>query len=361
MIDNHEMSTQDFSGYNINYGKDTQKQIDDIIKKSINDDLDQMFPDSVNYSENNNSQLNINNNNNNNNNSQPGIIRLNLTQQNPIQGLSLIKTVKTESIFNGNYINKINSHNVTLPLKQIMPPSQLKFNFTKEFDPQFWRHFYPEKEPFFNYDYGDNLQRMTLKNIIPGNTGVIPLYEGQVNQNNEKHGLGKLTIENKMMIGGWRHNQFTGWGREVDGDKNEIYEGKYVNGKLYGKGIYTNGKEYYVGDFRDKKMIGVGEIFTSEYHYSGQVWNKIPNGKGKMNIYNEGTYEGDFENGLMDGDGIFKWNNGDYFIGEMRKGKMNGKGTLVHKNKWIERGYFRDGHLVKKSDGFENEKNEFNQ
>ena len=108
-------------------------------------------------------------------------------------------------------------------------------------------------------------------------------------------------------------------------------------------------------------MIGVGEIFTSEYHYSGQVWNKIPNGKGKMNIYNEGTYEGDFENGLMDGDGIFKWNNGDYFIGEMRKGKMNGLGKLVHKNKWIERGYFRDGHLIKKIDGFENEKNEFNQ
>ena len=360
MIDNHEMSTQDFSGYNINYGKDTQKQIDDIIKKSINDDLDQMFPDSVNYSENNNSQLNINNNNNN---SQPGIIRLNLTQQNPIQGLSLenFKTTSIINMINGNHIDQNKSHNVTLPLKQIMPPSQLKFNFTKEFDPQFWRHFYPEKEPFFNYDYGDNLQRMTLKNIIPGNTGVIPLYEGQVNQNNEKHGLGKLTIENKMMIGGWRHNQFTGWGREVDGDKNEIYEGKYVNGKLYGKGIYTNGKEYYVGDFRDKKMIGVGEIFTSEYHYSGQVWNKIPNGKGKMNIYNEGTYEGDFENGLMDGDGIFKWNNGDYFIGEMRKGKMNGLGKLVHKNKWIERGYFRDGHLIKKIDGFENEKNEFNQ
>ena len=171
-----------------------------------------------------------------------------------------------------------------------------------------------------------------------------------MNENQQRDGLGKLTNDNETLLGSWKKDQFTGWGRSIDNKTGEIYEGRFVNGKLYGKGIYcnNNGKEFYIGDFRNKKMVGLGEIFSDNFHYYGQVWDKIPHGKGKINIYKKGSYEGDFHYGEIDGSGVFKWNNGNYYTGEMKEGKMNGLGKLKYKNGFIEEGYFRDGQFVKK-------------
>jgi hypothetical protein len=226
-------------------------------------------------------------------------------------------------------------------------PFDYRKYFSTDFDPDFWNKFYPETEPFFNFEYDDdNLREIKLKSRNKENPNIIEIYEGQVNEKNEKHGLGKLTTPEKTLMGHWRNNQFTGWGREIN-KNGEIYEGKFINGKLYGKGMYSNGNEFYIGDFRNNNMLGYGEIFNDEFHYYGQLWNKVPNGKGKIHIYKEGNYEGDFENGEMDGIGVFKWNNGDYYFGEIKKGKMNGKGELIHKNGFVENGYFRNGYFVK--------------
>ena len=243
---------------------------------------------------------------------------------------------------------------VVLPLMKVNKVEKLNkvpFDYRKyisnDFDPDFWKQFYSQTEPFFNFEYDeDNLREIKLINKNRENPKIIEIYEGQVNEKNEKHGLGKLTTPEKTLMGHWRKNQFTGWGREIN-KNGEICEGKFINGKLYGKGMYSNGNEYYVGEFRNNNMIGYGEIFNDEYHYYGQLWNKVPNGKGKIHIYKEGNYEGYFENGEMDGNGVFKWNNGDYYIGDIKKGKMNGKGKLIHNNGFVEDGYFRNGHFIK--------------
>lgn len=236
------------------------------------------------------------------------------------------------------------SHKIVLPL---LKENNIPFELSDDFDPDFWKRFYPENEPFFNYEYGSDLQEAQLDINNEEDPNIIEKYEGQVNENGERHGLGKLTSAKKFRIGHWREGQFTGWGREVE-ENGDIYEGKYVNGKLYGKGIYSNGKEYYLGEFRNKKMLGYGEIFTKDYHYCGQLWDKIPHGKGIINIYNEGTYEGEFSYGEIDGSGVFKWNNGNYYMGQMKKGKMNGLGKLVNRNGFTEVGYFRNDAFVKK-------------
>ena len=57
-------------------------------------------------------------------------------------------------------------------------------------------------------------------------------YIGELNQNGEKNGFGKLISNNKKRIGTWRKNQFTGWGREVRGE-GELYEGRFLNGEFF--------------------------------------------------------------------------------------------------------------------------------
>ena len=321
-------STMGYTQYNF----DNEIEINNYINQNIQEDLDTLFPNSVN-----NNPLNFTSTNNNNIYDYPqnnSVLRLRLQQEPKYQ------QIKTNSV-------------VVLPLSKVNKEQKLNkapFNYKKyfsnDFDPNFWKQFYPKEEPFFNYEYDDNsLKEIRLKSRNKENPNIIETYEGQANENNEKHGLGKLTTPEKIIMGHWRNNQFTGWGREINKNR-EIYEGKFVNGMLNGKGMYSNGKEYFVGEFRNKKILGFGEIFTDKYHYYGQLWNKIPNGKGKIHIYNEGTYEGDFEYGEMDGNGLFKWNNGNYYLGEMKKGKMNGKGKLVHRNGFIENGYFRDGYFI---------------
>ena len=309
-----------FYGYN-------EEEIDNYINEMVNRSLDKLFPETVNqYPLNTDSKLYLKNTPVKTHNS----ITLRLFPKVTFpKKLNLSPNIQT----NSSIILRLNKVNI----------------LTDEFDPDLWKKFYPLNDPFFNYDYGLSLSDANLQERNNKNPNIIETYEGQVNEKGEKHGLGKLTSDNKTLIGHWREGQFTGWGREVN-NNGEIYEGKFVNGNLYGKGIYINGKEYYLGEFRNKKMLGFGEIFSDEYHYYGQLWNKIPNGKGKIHIYKEGTYEGDFENGEIDGSGVFKWNNGNYYIGEIKKGKLHGYGKLVHRNGMVEKGYFNEGQFIKQID-----------
>lgn len=336
MSENDSISSEQCSPNSTNYstfykfnGTDEDK-IDDHIKNLINQDLDNLFPQTVNTN-----PLNYNIPN-----TQSHSVSLRLFPTNQIEKIS--------NTYNNIIPNNINNSTLTLPLKGVNQNQyQYKSYLSDDFNPDLWKQFYPENEPFFNYDCGNSLQEMKIKSRNKENPEIIETYEGQVNENKEKHGLGKLILDNKILMGHWRNDDFTGWGREIN-NNGDIYEGKFVEGLLYGKGIYSNGKEFYVGDFRNKKIVGFGEIFTDEYHYCGQLWDKMPHGKGRIYIYNEGEYEGDFEYGNMDGEGIFKWNNGNYYIGEMKKGKIHGFGKLVHRNGFIEDGYFKDGNFIKK-------------
>ena len=209
----------------------------------------------------------------------------------------------------------------------------------KDFDFNEWKRFYSQDDRFFKFPKEGINHNQEIKN--PENDEI---YKGDLNNNGEKHGYGCYISPNLKRIGMWRRNNFTGWGREIR-NNGDIYEGKFINGKLNGKGIYKNKIKNisYIGDFINSEKHGKGELFTKENHYNGDFVNNKFEGKGKIEIYAEGEYEGDFKNGSFDGNGMLKWKNGDCYKGQLSKGKQHGYGEETDKDHNIYKGYFRNG------------------
>ena len=125
----------------------------------------------------------------------------------------------------------------------------------------------------------------------------------------------------------WKNNRFNGWGREIR-ENGEIYEGKFINDSLTGKGKYKKGNILYIGDFVDYDQHGKGELFTDEYHYAGDFKKNGFDGYGRIELYEIGVYEGEFKNKEITGYGVFKYCNGDFYEGDMIGGKKEGFGIF---------------------------------
>ena len=211
-----------------------------------------------------------------------------------------------------------------------------------QFDENGWKRYYPSEDQFFLYPKGEvynNQIRIKNKNDIKN----IEIYEGEINYKNMKHGNGILTTSKYIMKGTWRNDQFTGWGIKClrNGD---IYEGKFINGELNGKGIFKNGKNIYEGEFINGERHGFGDFTTETYHYKGEFKNNKMDGKGEIDFYEESQrYEGTFSENNITGKGIYKWKNGDIYEGYMKNGKRNGKGIYTqHNGKIYEGEYIND-------------------
>ena len=209
----------------------------------------------------------------------------------------------------------------------------------EDFSPNAWEKFYQKEERFFKFPEEGITHNQVLINNQNGE-----IYKGDINKNKEKHGFGKLISPSLKRIGMWRRDNFTGWGREIK-ENGDIYEGKFINGILNGKGIYKskNKKTTYIGDYLNSMRHGKGELYTENFHYKGDFKNDKLEGKGKIEIYNEGEYEGTFKDNLFEGKGMLKWKNGNYYIGHVSKGKMNGYGEETFLNGNIYKGYFVNG------------------
>ena len=273
-----------------------------------------------------NQDLNINYNNYYNLNQNNQII----LQLFPKMNSSFVDNYKKTSI---KIIDNKNKSNFLLP------------NIPKNFDPYFWKNFYDENDPFFtNKEDRSNIIETTITSNDPDDPNIIETYTGEINNNNEKHGFGKLVSQKKTRIGNWRHNKFTGWGREIL-PSGEIYEGKFINGEINGKGIFKDKLNFYVGNFKKSIKNGKGELFNNDFHYVGNFKNDKIDGKGRIEIYGQGIYEGDFDNENINGYGVFKFLNGDYYEGDMKDGKMDGYGKLKCDNGNIYEGNFKDGNF----------------
>ena len=218
--------------------------------------------------------------------------------------------------------------------------NQRDLNDIKNFSPDFWRNFYSDEEESFFEPLKNNIN--IIKDQMIQNRNKNETYFGDINKQREKHGFGKLVTPEMERIGNWKNDEFNGWGREIR-KNGEIYEGKFINGKLNGKGIYKNNSIFYIGNFINYIKDGKGELFTNNYHYVGNFRKNKMNGNGRIDLYNKGVYEGQFFNGEMNGYGIFKYNNGDYYDGQIKDGEMNGYGKLKQINGKILEGYFVDG------------------
>ena len=209
----------------------------------------------------------------------------------------------------------------------------------KDFDWDEWKRFYPENDRFFKFPNEGIIHNQEIKDDEKGE-----IYQGDLNKNGEKHGHGKFISKTLKRIGMWRRNNFTGWGKEFR-QNGDVYEGKFINGELNGKGFYKNKIKNitYIGEFINSEKHGKGELFTKDYHYKGDFIKNKFEGYGKIELYNEGEYEGTFKNGLFDGKGMLRWKDGGFYKGELSKGKQDGYGEETSKDGNIYKGYYSKG------------------
>ena len=266
---------------------------------------------------------------------------------NPEDLLTPIKT--PNKIYKKKYINNTNDHFQKKEIKnnenennnEILnnKNDNEEYEEFKDFDWDEWKRFYPADDRFFKFPKEGIVHNQELND-----PKKEELYKGDLNSNGEKYGYGKFISPTLKRIGMWKKNNFTGWGREIR-QNGDIYEGKFINGKLNGKGIYKNKIKNltYIGDFINSERHGKGELFTKEYHYNGDFIKNKFEGKGKIELYNEGEYEGDFKNGLFDGKGMLRWKDGSFYKGELSKGKQDGYGEETDKDGNIYKGYYSKG------------------
>ena len=247
-------------------------------------------------------------------------------QNNPLNTIN-------EKYNNKNYIEKL----YKICRKNGTPPLDGDFSL------EGWKLFYPKDEKFFLWEKGEIIPNQILISN-ENDEDNLEIYEGEINKLKEKHGVGVLTTPKYVRKGTWRDGEFTGWCREsrINGD---IFEGKFIDGAIYGKGINKSHKgNLYVGDFVDSKREGKGDLKTKKIHYEGDFKFDKFNGKGKLEFINEGySYEGEFKNNEISGIGTFKWSNGDIYEGEMINGKMNGFGKYTYSNGQIYEGNYVNG------------------
>ena len=286
--------------------------------------------------------------NNINNNINQDMENLNLREQKNEITIKLKEKINPNINTNNN--NNINKQNF-LKQKKIEPSIKKSDDFSRDF----WTLFYPEDDPFFT-------SMNNLRDIIPNqrieNPGRNEIYIGDINRSRQKHGYGKLICPEFEKEGTWKNDRFNGWGREIR-DNGEIYEGKFINDSLMGKGKYKNGNILYIGDFVNYDRHGKGELFTDEYHYTGDFNKNGFDGYGRIELYDIGVYEGEFKDKEITGYGVFKYSNGDFYEGDMVGGKKEGFGIFKGADGRTFEGEFYDDKFVQ-NDKIHNKKKYYN-
>ena len=137
-----------------------------------------------------------------------------------------------------------------------------------DFTNESYKKFYPADDPFFLFDKGEVSEGQIISS--PDELESLEIYEGEINEQNKKHGFGVLTTPEFVRKGTWRNGEFTGWGRESRRNK-EVLEGKFIDGTLNGKKIYKkSNNSLYTGDFVNSQREGFGELYTNRFHYIGE-------------------------------------------------------------------------------------------
>ena len=216
-----------------------------------------------------------------------------------------------------------------------------KENQNKSYSLTNYQKFYKKNDPFFTYNYGKVFNNQTRIEKI---SQEFSIYQGEMNIENQKHGFGKLITRKYTLIGTWRKNKFTGWGRETDNNGNYL-EAKFINGLANGKGILVHKKiSRYIGNFVNSLRCGKGELITNKIYYKGDFLNDAMHGFGKIIFLKEGhKYEGQFKNNQIEGWGVLLWKYGDRYEGQVKDGKMHGKGKYYYKDGKIYEGIFVNG------------------
>ena len=229
------------------------------------------------------------------------------------ESLFIFNNFETKS-YNKYSIEKLNPH-----LKEKISEILRTFDSngiprnSDDFNHKNFSKFYPKQDPFFKYDNTGLIHNYILiYNENQEDLSQMEIYEGDLNQKGQRHGLGKLVTQYYELKGLWKNDMFSGWGRQR-------------NMKKWGKGKLISDKIIYEGDFINNKKEGKGRIKFLE-----------------SNV----IYEGTFINDNIEGYGIFKYTNGNIYEGEVKNWKMNGNGAYKYRNGKILKGRFVDNKIV---------------
>ena len=217
-----------------------------------------------------------------------------------------------------------------------------------DFNHKNFSKFYSKQDPFFKYDNTGLIHNyIIIYNENQEDLSQMEIYEGDLNQKGQRHGLGKLVTQYYELKGLWKNDMFSGWGRQSRCN-GEIYEGRFENGLLNGKGIFLDKKSNkYIGEFKNMKKWGKGKLISDKIIYEGDFINNKKEGKGRIKFLESNViYEGTFINDNIEGYGIFKYTNGNIYEGEVKNWKMNGNGAYKYRNGKILKGRFVDNKIV---------------
>ena len=198
-----------------------------------------------------------------------------------------------------------------------------------DFNKNGWTKFYSENDPYFESIENQkengiiNIEHNKLKIYNPKDINKMRIYQGDLNKIGERNGFGKYITPYCVLIGMWKNDNFSGWGREsrCNGD---TFEGRFENGLINGKGIFMNAKNCkYIGDFKNMKRWGKGKLATDKIIYEGEFYDNMIHGKGRIKfLKNSVEYIGNFNKNKIDGRGIIKFKNGDKYDVEIKNGEI---------------------------------------
>ncbi|CAF1285840.1 unnamed protein product [Adineta steineri] len=141
------------------------------------------------------------------------------------------------------------------------------------------------------------LRRKTHFKIRLGRLESVP-YEGELNNEGEKHGQGMYRWQNgRTYVGEWYKNQMEGDGVE-SWPNGSRYQGQFKANKRHGQGTFTwADSRQYIGEYRNDYRHGYGVCtFPNGYKYDGQWYQGKKHGRG-IEIFPDGhRYNGMFEN-----------------------------------------------------------------
>ncbi|CAD8062002.1 unnamed protein product [Paramecium sonneborni] len=173
-------------------------------------------------------------------------------------------------------------------------------------------------------------------------------YIGEV-KGDKKFGRGLLfnKLEQTYQYGVFRQDNFV-WGQQLMIDQKRRYwikQGKWINGKIEGKGIHALFKgEYYKGDLQNDIREGFGTMrYTTGDEYQGQWKMGQFHGKGLYKYVNGDEYDGDFVFDRKEGIGSYQYKNGELYVGQFKSGLRHGSAIVKFPNGDIYTGeYVKD-------------------
>ena len=205
--------------------------------------------------------------------------------------------------------------------------------------------FYFSSPEYFRIPQNEIFGKRKIVYYLNNNPSKQAFYDGEINKLNQRHGIGKMEDPYSIKIGTWRNGTFSGWGRVIK-KNGQVFEGKFNNNIITGKGIYKYKDVLYIGDFSNGTRQGKGVLFTEKFKYNGQFLGGKIDGYGKIVFLDPKCeiceYEGFFKENKIEGNGTMKWRNGNIYQGELKNGKMNGRGRFIPKDGIPSEGIFKD-------------------